>query len=55
MAGFVFGAQVEEAVESGWGIASVVLLAAMILLAVFAWWRVNRIGARIPKTGEQPT
>ena len=53
MAGFVFGAQIDEAVETGWGFASVVLLAAMLLLSVFAWWRINRIGVGIPKIGEQ--
>ena len=52
-AGFVFGAQIEEAVETGWGFASIVLLAAMLLLSVFAWWRINRIAVRIPKIGEQ--
>jgi len=40
-------------VETGWGFASIVLLAAMLLLSVFAWWRINRIAVRIPKIGEQ--
>lgn len=43
MAGFVFGAQVEEAVKTGWGFASVVLLAVLVLLTGFAWWRINQI------------
>ncbi len=51
--GFVFGAQVEDAVKTGWGSASIVLLAAMLLLSVFAWWRINRLTVRIPKIGEQ--
>lgn len=46
--GFVFGSQVEEAVEAGWGFASVVLLAAMVFLTAFAWWRINKIGTHSP-------
>lgn len=49
MVGFVFGDQVEEAMETGWGIASVALLAAMILLAAFTWSRMDRIA----KVGEK--
>ena len=41
--GFVFGAQVEQAVEAGWGLASTVLLLVMILVIAFAWWRINRV------------
>lgn len=47
--GFVFGSQVEEAVQSGWGFASVVLLAAILLLTAFAWWRINKTGTLSPE------
>ncbi|QLF70419.1 DedA family protein [Peteryoungia desertarenae] len=50
--GFVFGSQVEEAVEAGWGFASVVLLAAMVFLIAFAWWRINKIGTHSPNIQE---
>jgi membrane-associated protein len=50
--GFVFGSQVEEAVQSGWGFASVVLLAAIVLLTGFAWWRINKIGTHSPAIQE---
>lgn len=53
--GFVFGAQVEEAVETGWGFASIVFLVALVLLTVFAWWRINQIAVPVPKVEEQPT
>ena len=39
--GYAFGAHVEQAVEQGWGILSVVLLAVMLLAVWFAWRRVN--------------
>ena len=42
-AGFLFGAQLERAVERGWGIASVALLALFLLAGVIAWIRVNRL------------
>ncbi len=43
--GFAFGAQVEQAVGAGWGIASTLLLAIMVIGILYAWWRVNRINA----------
>jgi membrane-associated protein len=42
--GYAFGAQVGRAVESGWGTASVVLLAAMVGAIVLLWRRMNRTG-----------
>ncbi len=53
--GFVFGARVEEAVETGWGFASIVFLVALVLLTVFAWWRINQIAVPAPTVEEQPT
>lgn len=41
--GFAFGAQVEQAVSTGWGAASVLLLLLMMAGIFYAWWRVNRI------------
>lgn len=41
--GFAFGAQVENAVDTGWGAVSVLLLVLMIIGIVYAWWRINRI------------
>lgn len=41
-AGYVFGAQVQTAVEGGWGLVSVALLAAMVLVIGLAWWRLSR-------------
>ena len=41
--GFAFGAQVEQAVSTGWGAASVFLLVLMVVAIFYAWWRVNRI------------
>lgn len=41
--GFAFGAQVENAVKTGWGAASVFLLVLMIIGITYAWWRVNRV------------
>ncbi|OJJ13532.1 hypothetical protein BKI51_05920 [Alphaproteobacteria bacterium AO1-B] len=41
-AGYVFGAQVQTAVEGGWGLASVALLAAMALVIGLAWRRLSR-------------
>ena len=40
--GYLFGAQVERAVEAGWGAASVALLVAFALVVAIAWWRLNR-------------
>ena len=42
-AGYLFGAQLERAVEQGWGAASVALLALFLIAGVVAWIRVNRI------------
>jgi len=41
--GFAFGAQVERAVTDGWGFASILLLAVMVLGILYASWRVNRV------------
>lgn len=43
--GFVFGAQVERAVSAGWGFTSTLLLAVMVIVILYAWWRVNRTNA----------
>jgi len=40
--GFAFGAQVERAVSAGWGFASTLLLAVMVIGILYAWWRVNQ-------------
>lgn len=41
--GFMFGAQIEHAVTTNWGAASVFLLVLMVGGIVYAWWRVNRV------------
>lgn len=43
--GYAFGAQIETAIESGWGITSVVLLALMLIGIVYSWRRINRLYA----------
>jgi len=43
VAGYVFGARIEQAVADGWGPASVGLLALMLVLGLLAWWRINRL------------
>ena len=43
--GYVFGAQVEQAVNAGWGLASTLLLVVMIAVFAFVWWRTNRLKA----------
>ncbi len=52
-AGFYFGAAIEEAVVTGWGTWSVVLLVAFLGLAGFAWWRVSRFAANTRGTGQE--
>ncbi len=42
-AGYGFGAQIEHAVAQGWGVASVALLALMVLGILYAWRRVNKL------------
>lgn len=42
-AGYLFGKQIEQAVEQGWGFFSVVLLILMALGIYFAWSRLNRL------------
>ncbi len=41
--GFAFGAQLEQAVSAGWGLASTLMLALMVLGIWYAWWRINRV------------
>jgi len=41
--GFAFGTQLEQAVSTGWGLASTLMLAAMVLGILYAWWRINRV------------
>ena len=43
--GYVFGAQVEQVVNAGWGLASTLLLVVMIAVFAFVWWRTNRLKA----------
>jgi membrane-associated protein len=40
--GYLFGASLERAVESGWGIASVALLAIFLVVAAVGWRRMAR-------------
>ena len=40
--GYVFGAQVEQAVAEGWGVGSVILLGIVIAAICFVWWRMYR-------------
>lgn len=46
-AGYLFGAQIEEAVASGWGVASVGLLVLMVIAIGFAWQRMNRLSETV--------
>lgn len=48
-AGFLFGAAIRQAAESGWGAASVILLVIFVVASVFAWRRVSRLAA--PENG----
>ena len=41
--GFAFGAQIKNAVESGWGSASLLLLVIMLIVFFYAWRRMNRL------------
>lgn len=41
--GYAFGAQVENAVETGWGAASLFLLVLMVIGIFYAWRRIQRI------------
>ncbi len=43
--GYAFGAQVERAVEAGWGLTSVLLLVVMVAAIGFAWWRMKRVAS----------
>ncbi len=49
--GYLFGAQVERAVEAGWGAASVALLVAFAVVVTIAWWRLDR--ARVVLRGNE--
>lgn len=41
--GYLFGSAIEEAVENGWGFASVVLLLVFVGISVLAWRRINLV------------
>ena len=43
--GYLFGSAIEDAVQNGWGVASVALLLLFVALGLFAWRRINRIAA----------
>lgn len=49
-AGYVFGAAIREAVESGWGTASVVTLIVFVGITALAWRRVSRMATPVEKT-----
>lgn len=46
--GFAFGAQVEHAVRTSWGAASIILLGLMVSAIAFAWWRIDQVRSSAP-------
>jgi len=47
--GYLFGSVIEEAVDNGWGFASVILLLVFACFTVLAWRRVNLIETSVKK------